>query len=110
MMLSHSALTVAARLLEGVVSAEALIRRGDETQGRALLARLASEVMAELPVIRGVLAAQTDAAERGQLAQWTPKGPLPLRERPEKHAHAAHPVAANENHLTTPEQPGGNLA
>lgn len=89
-MLAHDALTVARRILRDVIAADALTRSGHEAKGRAMLARLASEASAELPVIDGVLAAQTQAAEACHLTQLTPFGRLPLRERPEPHLHPAN--------------------
>lgn len=104
-LIAHDALTAARRILGGVQTADTLARAGHHEQSRALLSQLASEAMAELPVIDGVLAAQTEAAKGLDRAQWTPSGCIPLRERPEPHL-----TAANDEHGISPEQPASPVA
>ena len=103
-MLSHDALTQALRVYELVERARLHVGPGHEAKLRSLVSEAASIVSAEKPVLRGVLSAQTKAAQDCDLRQWTPSGPIPLRRKA-----AEQPDAAND-HLPASEQPGGNLA
>jgi len=98
-LLAHDALTAARRILGGVQTADTLARAGHHEQSRALLSQMASEAMAEIPVIDGVLAAQTQAAEGLNLTQWTPQGPIPLRRKA-----AEQPDAANDHETRLPSE------
>lgn len=104
-MLSHDALIVARQVYGRIRVANQLTIRGDHEKARAVLAEIASIVEAQIPVIDHVIAAQTKAAEALDLTQHTPFGRLPLRERP-----APNLTAANDEHPTTSEQPGGTVA
>jgi len=92
-MLSHDVLTNAVRVYELIQLAAQDVRSGNEAQARARLLRADSLVTSELPLLKGVLAAQTKAAEDLDLTQHTPFGRLPLRPRPEPQLHAP-----NDNH------------
>lgn len=98
-MLSHDALTHALRVYDLVERARMHIGPGHEAKLRSLVMEASAIVTAEKPILRGVLAAQTKAAEACDLTQWTPSGPIPLRRRPEPHL-----TAANDEH-PTPSEP-----
>jgi hypothetical protein len=99
-MLSHDVLTEAGRVYDLIERARMHVRAGDEAKLRALVCEAASIVAEQKPLLRGVLAAQAQAAKHLDRAQWTPGCRLPLRERPEPHLHAA-----NDEHPATSEQP-----
>lgn len=95
-MLAHDALTQAVRVF-GLVQLAALnSRSGNEAQVRALLHRADALVAAELPILKGVLAAQGQAAKALHLSQRPAAG---VGVQPHEHPHA------NDDHLTTPETP-----
>lgn len=98
-LIAHDALTVARRVYGEIIRAAALSRGGNEPNVRAILAELDSIVSAELPVLNGVLAAQTQAAESLNLTQWTPQGPIPLRRKA-----AEQPDAANDHETRLPSE------
>jgi hypothetical protein len=105
-MLSHDALTAALRVYELVERARLHLGSGHEAQLRSAVSEAASIVMAEKSVLKGVLAAQANAAKDLDRAQWTPNGRLPLRERPEEYPHPA-----NDEHLChLLEPPGDTIA
>jgi len=104
-MLSHDALTHALRVYELVERARMHIGPGDEAKLRAAVMEASAIVTAEKAILKGVLAAQTKAAQDLDRAQWTPGCRLPLRERAQPHL-----TAANDEHGLSPEQPASPFA
>lgn len=93
-MLAHDALTQAVRVCRLVQIADLNIRSGNNAKAREVLAEANAIVTAELPIMRGVLSAQGQAAQALNLAQCPAVG---LGVEPHEHPHA------NDDHLTTPE-------
>ncbi|WP_420478263.1 hypothetical protein [Brevundimonas sp. FT23028] len=100
-MLAHDALTHAVRVFELVKLAALNSRSGNDAQVRALLHRADALVAAELPVLRGVLAAQGQAAKELHLSQRPAVG---LGVEPHEHPHPAN------DHNATPELPAPTVA
>lgn len=103
-MLAHDALVHSLRVFGLVQKAAAHSRSGDHAKARAALDRADAIVVAELPVLKGVIAAQTQAAEGLNLKEWTLWGQLPCRGQPQEHLHAAN------DHVAPPEQPTPTVA
>lgn len=103
-MLSHDVLTNAVRVYELIQLAAQDSRSGNEAQARARLFRADSLVAGELPLLRGVLAAQAKAAQALNLSQSPSVRVLASIGVPQP-----HPDAAN-SHASPPHQPTPGVA
>jgi hypothetical protein len=93
-MLAHDALTQALRVYDIIERARLHIGTGHEAQLRAAVTEAAAIVVAEKAILRGVLAAQGQAAQALHLSQRPAVG---VGVQPHEHLNAAN------DHLTTPE-------
>ena len=100
-MLAHDAMTRALRIYDIIERARLHIGAGHEAQLRAAVMEAAAIVVAEKAILRGVLAAQGQAAKALHLNQAPAVG---VGVQPHEHANA------NDNHNATSELPATPVA
>lgn len=100
--LAHEALSMAEFVYGTIRRAQKMAVAGNQTNALACLAILNEVAEREEPVIRGVIAAQEQAAQSLHRAM---SAPLPALGRAE-----AYPDPANDDHTGPPEQPAPFVA